>query len=215
MKRIGITQKIVFDKNNVLCDLLESSYSSYFSKLGIILVPISNFTEDTKKYLEELKLEGFILSGGNNVNPNLYNSSEIMGDVFEQRDKTEKCVMDYAIEKKLPVFGICRGFEFINVYFKGKLSKVDAKTHIAKIHEIKVSNEKKNIIVNSYHELGIERNNLSDELEPFSICLQDNTVESFKHKKLAIIGVMWHPERNKLKQDEKFNEKLITSFFKV
>jgi len=110
-----------------------------------LLEPIDIFTEDTKKYLEELKLEGFILSGGNNVNPNLYNSSEIMGDVFEQRDKTEKCVMDYAIEKKLPVFGICRGFEFINVYFKGKLSKVDAKTHIAKIHEIKVSNEKKNI----------------------------------------------------------------------
>ena len=89
-------------------------------------------------------------------------------------------------------------------FFGGKLTKKDDEEHINNNHGIVLSDDfqfsnTNSIIVNSYHNNIIEFDDLGKNLIPFAKHENDNTIEGFRHIKLPIIGVMWHPER---KQDE-------------
>ena len=67
--------------------------------------------------------------------------------------------------------------------------------------------------VNSYHNQGISIDQLSDDLELIAFNKKDNIVEMYKHKKLDIYGVQWHPER--VNAPKVFDYKFITSFLKI
>src|SRR5688500_10349733 len=74
------------------------------------------------------KCDGVILSGGEDVHPRYYGKPELMErkeelklDVNEERDEFEMKVIDSAYKKKIPMLGICRGLQIVNVYFKGTL----------------------------------------------------------------------------------------------
>ena len=97
-----------------------------------------------------------------------------------------------AIRENIPVIGICYGAQFLAHYFNSKLIKLS--NHITKKHKIFFKNSKnEELFVNSYHNYGIKK--LGNELS--TICIaNDESVECFKHKKLNIIGLMWHPERH-------------------
>ena len=144
------------------------------------------------KYISELKLDGIILSGGDSI-----------GD-FPERDVTEKHIIEIAQKTSLPIIGICRGMQVINNFFGGKFSKKYDKEHVNNNHSIILTDDfkfinEKSIIVNSYHNNIIESNDLGKDLISFARHENDKTIEGFRHSKLPIIGVMWHPER---KQDE-------------
>ena len=55
----------------------------------------------------------------------------------------------------------------------------------------------------------ITKETLGQNLEPFAICKNDDTIEGIVHKQLLLIGVMWHPER----EQNTFNQQLILDFF--
>jgi len=66
--------------------------------------------------------DGFIIGGGNDIDPAIYG-----GDVSEsrsvdpERDAFELGVLEHAAERQVPVFGICRGAQLINVHAGGTL----------------------------------------------------------------------------------------------
>ena len=65
-------------------------------------------------------------------------------------------------------------------------------------HSIDILNDKYNFnsqsIVNSYHNWGISKSDLSPNLLPLAIA-DDGTIEALEHKQLPWVGIMWHPER--------------------
>ena len=63
--------------------------------------------------------------------------------------------------------------------------------------------------VNSYHNNIIKQDILGNELEPFAISFEDETIEGFFHRKFPIVGVMWHPEREQKKFDELIMDQLF------
>lgn len=203
-------------------DFLFSNYTEYFENKKINLVRVSNFSKDLKSYLREFKenrISGIILTGGNSITPKLYGSSETLDDVSIERDNTEKALLDFAVKNETPVLGICRGFEFINVYFGGKIRALkDVKNtinHVAAPHDIQVTDPEaikfigSKAKVNSFHNYGIISEDVSKKLKVFAAA-EDDTIEGLYHHSLPIAGIMWHPERPGC--DEKFNDKLVNAF---
>ena len=159
------------------------------------------------KYIKSLKIDGIIFSGGDD----LYSISK--NDLSKLRDEKEKKILDFSIQECIPVYGVCRGMQFIAKHFGSTLNKIS--NHVAVYHKIKPTNsfwgsEYINELktVNSYHNYGI--NMLSEELLSVAVA-EDSSVEAFIHKTLKIFGQMWHPERED--PFNKFNIKLIQNFF--
>ena len=52
------------------------------------------------------------------------------------------------------------------------------------------------MIVNSYHNFGIKKINVAKKFKILAVD-SNNNIEMFEHEQKKIIGVMWHPEREK------------------
>jgi len=124
------------------------------------------------------------------------------------------------VERKLPVLGICRGMQMINVFFGGKLIK-NIKEEIGDTHPpgldhgIRIIDEKEafnDTKVNSFHNQAVTEGSLSPKLKPFAVSEKERLVEGLYHPSLPIAGVQWHPERKS--PDKDINEKLLKAFVK-
>ena len=205
---VAISQRGERESKYGSVDILERSYGEYFDRFDVNLIPVPNVGRVLKKYFHQLKVEGIILSGGGDVHPSLYGGDiNYPGNYSSDRDETEKSLLEIALDQGLPVLGICRGMEAINVNFGGKLIQnlekdvADALNHRGTRHSITVSEdsivnsmETDTFEVNSYHDLGIGTQQLSSQLIPFAVA-EDQTIEGLYHPEHAIAAVMWHPER--------------------
>jgi len=168
-------------------DFLFIDYSRYFDGLGIDLIMVSNAVSNVERYLDNFKIEGLILSGGNSLLDSAL------------RDKQEHRLLEVAIKKKWPVLGICRGMQFINYYFGGGTGKVDG--HARVFHNVVIAGtlwaralKKNRIRVNSFHDNGVRADQISLKLEKIGYS-EDDVVEALRHPELPIVGVQWHLER--------------------
>ena len=219
---IAISQRRDKNKYGSCIDNLDSAYVDYFEKFGVNLLPIPDSVKNVDYYFRNLPIEGVILSSGNDINPTLYGSKEKSESVSIERDLTEKKLLDLSIKKNLPVLGMCRGLQFINVFFGGKLVNINKDIqskigHVASVHKIRIINQSADKLfgnsfdVNSYHNNGISDKTLSSELKAFAKS-EDGLIEGFYHPKLPIAAIMWHPERKS--PNETVNKKIINTFLK-
>jgi gamma-glutamyl-gamma-aminobutyrate hydrolase PuuD len=191
-RRIGITTRIVnaqgYEEKR---DALSQNWVKFLEIENIIPILIPNNLSDTSSYLEEMSIDGIILSGGDNIGDN------------KDRDNTEKQIIQFGIDNKLPIFGVCRGMQVLNKFFDGKINSNKNNDHVSRDHEVVILKEiifnllnQDRMIVNSYHQNIINHDDVGKSLVSFAIHKKDNTVEGFIHKNLPIMGVMWHPERD-------------------
>ena len=87
-------------------------------KVWFLLILIPNNTNNLKKYFDKINPDGIILTGGNNVNPSCM--EEKMNLKVYLKNYIEKQLLETAINKQVPILGICRGFQFINVFLEVK-----------------------------------------------------------------------------------------------
>ncbi len=205
--KIGITQRVDIDcVTGEIRDCIDQNWFLLLNELGINAIQIPNKHPQIYEWINEMEIEGFILSGGNDLSfiKNAKNPSI-------ERDRTEGLILKYAEEKNFPVLGICRGMQKINHFFDGTL--ISLNNHIDKMHTIKYEHLKNKIIirkVNSFHSWGINKKSLGNELIPFAWDLEEN-IEALKHKSMNWIGLMWHPER--MKKLEKKDEQIFIDLF--
>jgi putative glutamine amidotransferase len=190
-KKVGISLRVEnIKKYNEKRDVISQDWIKFCNRAELMPVLIPNNLSNTKEFLESMNLDMLIFSGGDNV-----------GDDPE-RDKTEKNMLEFAIKKKIPSLGVCRGMQFFNKFFGGKIEYNSNKDHVKTRHKIKFIDNKikkllkrETIVVNSFHENLLKSKILGLELKPFGIVEHDETIEAFYHEKYPIIGIMWHPER--------------------
>lgn len=208
--KIGLSLRVVNAQNyNEKRDALSQDWPIFLEKLNINPIFIPNTLSDVKSYLNDMKIDGLILSGGDNV-----------GD-YPERDNTEKNLLDYAIQNKIPVLGVCRGMQIINDYFGGSIEKSQNLQHVRNNHLVEITNSNfessfnsNSILVNSFHYNLIRKNAIGKDLKPFAIVKSDETVEGFFHTDLPIFGVMWHPERDQNKISESLFRKVFQNIIK-
>lgn len=200
---VAISQRHKSDHGAI--DALETSYIEYFSSFGITLIPIPNNTKYVKAYFEALRIDGIILSGGGDVQPVLYGGTLLaQGSYSAERDDTEEILLTIAREQDIPVLGICRGMEFINVHFGGKIQSTadtpNTLEHDETRHLITLSDESltravgRDVEVNSYHRMVIASSQLASSLTAFATA-SDHTIEGLYHPEFALAAIAWHPER--------------------
>jgi gamma-glutamyl-gamma-aminobutyrate hydrolase PuuD len=79
---------------------------------------------DEKKVIELLNtMDGIVFVGGEDFDPAYYNERSIpqMGRVNVSRDEFEMRLVHLAAERRIPILGICRGLQLINIAFGGSL----------------------------------------------------------------------------------------------
>lgn len=196
--KIGISLRVIKAENySEKRDGLSQDWPKFFEKLDLTPIFIPNTLDNVESYLDSIGISGIILSGGDNIGDN------------PERDSTETKLIQYGIDNDIPIFGVCRGMQMINHFFKGTILTNSSKDHVGNPHKIKILNNilSKNlnselITVNSFHNNIINDENLSERLNVFARTVFDNTIEGIFHNKHKILGVMWHPEREQQKHDE-------------
>ncbi len=181
-----------------------------------IILPLNVDDED----LEQLCgiCDGFLFTGGDDVNPALYNQSTSAkcGTPNMTRDDLEGKIFAYATKNDIPILGICRGIQLINSLCGGDLyqdlpseymhpsginhqmtppyDKVQHFVSLIKgspLHKIVGADQ---IKVNSYHHQAIK--NLAPTLEATAMS-EDGLIEAIcMPSKRFIHAVQWHPEFN-------------------
>ena len=187
MLKIGITSNIKEYYKGYI-DFIDHYWLNYFEKKNINYYLVPNKKKLSQKKIEEINL--LIIPGGNDVSNSL-NTSKI-------RNIIETNLIKICFKKKIPILGICRGAQLLNKSFGGKIKKV--KKHMRTRHNISFVNKeivkKKLLNVNSFHNDGIKKNDLSKVFKMLASDMDDN-VEMFISKDKKMIGTMWHPEREK------------------
>ena len=202
--RIGISLRITEATNYTeKRDSLSHDWAEFLESIDVLPIMIPNSIYNIDEFLENLDLDGLILSGGDNI-----------GD-DEKRDNSEKKILEFGIAKKLPIFGVCRGMQVINHFFNGDIDTISNSDHVDKPHSIQIQNKTfidfldGSMTVNSFHNNIINKNNIGNDLEIFATSGIDETIEGFFHKTYPILGVMWHPERLKNNKNKEMLSKIF------
>lgn len=184
---------------------IKRTYSDVLINVGAL--PLALPLSDDKNFLKESirSAHGLLLTGGGDIAPELYGEeqSEKCESVSSLRDRTELTLIEYALEKRMPILGICRGIQVMNVALGGTLYR-DISGHMAqggydKVHHM-VETEKilegicpHNYAVNSFHHQAVRV--LGDELDVCARAYDGTTEGIYMPKYPFFVGVQWHPER--------------------
>lgn len=174
------------------------------------------FNTDEEVIKDEIaQLDGIILSGGHDVDPLNYDEEprQKLTTTFPERDTFDFLLIKYAEEKNIPVLGICRGFQILNVYHGGTilqdLSYADhellrhsqpadptTRTHSLEVKEDTLFGQlfdDSRIKANSFHHQVIDK--VADGFE-VGLTAPDGVIEGFQNMKSSNFefGVQFHPE---------------------
>jgi putative glutamine amidotransferase len=161
------------------------------------------------------RIDGLLLSGGVDVDPQLYGRAPHpkLGRVNRRRDEFELALVRETLRRDLPILAICRGQQVLNVALGGTLvqdipsewrggTEHDAAgERWSRVHGVELTAETKlrsilgreRLSVNSFHHQAVER--VAEGLTVSARCPEDGLVEGLEAPGARfVVAVQWHPE---------------------
>lgn len=196
--------------------IMNQTYVRTLEQLGAlpVMIPL-HMTEATLRGIFE-RLDGLFLPGGEDIDPANYGAErhELLGATDKERDRTELLLTRWAVEIGMPVLGVCRGAQMINVACGGSLYQdiLSDRPDLAKHDYFPPSFERYRIShaidieadsrlahalgqiheVNSMHHQGLDRIGYGLRVVARA---EDGLPEAVEAPALPyIVGVQWHPE---------------------
>lgn len=163
-------------------DCADQNIPQFLEACGYLPVPVPNVVQALEKLVCRLDPAGIMLTGGNSL--------VCYGGTAPERDDTDRRLLEIALNKRIPVYGFCRGMQSILDYFGCGLE--DIKGHVAVRH--KVAGIWGALEVNSYHNQACRE--VAEPLQAAAMTA-DGVIEAVECPKYKIIATMWHPEREK------------------
>jgi putative glutamine amidotransferase len=196
--------------------LLPRSYALAIQRAGglALMLPVDDAAAQDPSQLLGM-IDGLVLAGGADIDPASYGEQqhEATTGTVPERDAFEIALVRGAIERDLPVLGICRGMQLINVALGGTLlqhlperfghhehrrvvGSFDGADHDVEIREgtlaMRVVGERRHA-TKSHHHQGVDR--LGEGLEVSGTSAMDGLPEAIELAGARfVLGVQWHPE---------------------
>lgn len=151
-------------------------------------------------------LDALILGGGGDLAVDAQGLCAAPGEL-PLRDRYEYALLDAALARGIPVLGICRGAQLLQLAAGGALLApaeaadtrtlhCDRRMYLEHLHPIELRSggllSGSNATVNSAHRWTIRQ--LAPGLRTEAICPIDGTVEAFSSAEQRLLGTLWHPE---------------------
>lgn len=231
---VGISASIITDSGGIFpgyhrCYVNEDYVTSIVKAGGSALI-LPMVLDETVIETYVNSIDALILTGGHDVTPLNYGEEPLakLGEVLPRRDRFDLMLLEKAKKRRIPILGICRGHQLLNVYHGGSLwqdlSYVDnviikhsqmqspeLTTHsviLKKDSKLYQIFNKREILVNSFHHQVIK--NLAPEFKVVAAA-KDGAIEGIEHQTYPfMVGVQWHPEM--LHQSDKDMNKLFEAF---
>lgn len=194
--RALITQREGVNQYGDPTDILESAYVRFYELLGFIPVPVSNHTKNFERLFDE-KVDLLIVVGGGSLDSRYYDKKHD-DELQPHRDAMEEKLIRYCISHGIPIIATCRGMQYINVLFGGKLHyhpKLKVKRPRGEDHKVFLVKENREIYVNNYHKDCIFTDNLAPCFTPVAVDKENDVVEAYESEAMKILALQWHPER--------------------
>ncbi len=175
-----------------------------------VMLPL---TSDASVLLQLAKTcDGFLFTGGQDVSPELYNSSPQFDNIIccENRDAMELILLKEILKTDKPILGICRGIQFINAALGGTLYQdlphelgvlhCQKPPYDKAFHEVTIIKDSplyellktEKTAVNSYHHQAVKT--ISTRLLPMAVSVDGITEALYMPGKKFVWAVQWHPE---------------------
>jgi putative glutamine amidotransferase len=182
-------------------DMYMADYARFVLRAGGLPIHLP-LDADPLAYVE--LIDGLVLTGGADIDPVSYDTANTDSNIEPIRDTYEFALLDAVLEADLPVLGICRGLQLLNVHLDGSLHQhvpdherfdVDP---AARTHNISIEPASRlslmfgsSLEVNSLHHQTIDT--LGDGLSVVARAA-DGTVEAIEMPGRDVVAVQWHPE---------------------
>ena len=127
-------------------------------------------------------------------------------NINTELDLLQLRALEQAVKSAMPILGICKGMQLINIGLGGTLTQhlntASLHTDTAKdAYHPTITTEDSFLFplygasfpVNSRHHQAVDK--LANGLIPVQWCPDDSCIEAISHSSLPILGVQWHPER--------------------
>ena len=192
---------------NTLCDV-PSAYADAVYAAGAIpyVLPATTNAASISALLDRVDM--VLFCGGEDVAPSRYGETNHvnLGEVNPRRDAWEFAISDEAIRRRLPLLGICRGCQFLNVRFGGTLwQDLPSEKEGAKVHRLKGEHEitvrpgtclsklvgAETTSVNSRHHQAVKVVARGFRIAAVS---PDGVTEAIEGTDYPALGVQFHPE---------------------
>lgn len=158
--------------------------------------------------VSNLNCQGIIIGGGDDIDPQHYGLSGDAGATYDSaRDMFELKMVHLALEKQIPILGICRGAQLINVAMGGDLHRdlrplrkktpnrnsifLIKKAILDKKSYLKQVFGSDNIGINSLHNQAIQT--VAKDLA-VAARDEDGFIQAVESHNRFVVGVQWHPE---------------------
>ena len=184
----------------------------------VLLPPDPEDAEDPGEVLD--LLDALVVTGGaGDLDPALYGEQRHpeTGPVQEERDAYELALVRGALEREMPVLGICRGMQILNVAYGGTIEQ-----HLPDVlgheehrhtpgtfadHEVRLVPDSlaaraagsESTPAKSHHHQGIKE--VGEGLQVTGRAVDDDAVEALEDPSFPfVLGVLWHPEEDENSQ---------------
>jgi putative glutamine amidotransferase len=160
-------------------------------------------------------IDGLILAGGHDIDPAAYGAAAhpATNSVVPERDRVEIALVQRAIERDMPVLGICRGMQVMNVALGGTLAqhlpdelghehhRPNLGTFDGSDHQVRLTDGSLAALAagelihntKSHHHQGVEA--VAEGFEVTGYSILDDLPEAIEAPdRRFVLGVQWHPE---------------------
>ena len=197
-------------------------YLDAIEMVGAEMVPVMHDTPLDTLYPLVISMDAMIFSGGCDIDPVHYGCAREpgCGRIDPRRDQTELALFDLVLARNIPVLGICRGVQLLNVALGGTLKQDISGHRVSETsddpiwHDVRLSpgsqlaalSEGPIARVNSYHHQVIDR--VADKLT-VTARSADGEIEAVEMPgERFFVGVQWHPEKS-LKDGDSFSANIF------